>query len=832
MPGELPHLLLLNSHERANTIKKRTRGKKRDESSLTEGVNEAQLQEQAVVFRTSLASFSRELGRREEERSPELEIPATLTSIEIEFLDWFDSFKYESIYYGTFGLRLNKYTAFNTRGLFTVEDDVKFNTFLQQFRLFVECSNHADPSYNKLVRYVKSFEFHSAERINAGFRPDELDAVYLSLVSISDELSGDAKSKFDAINSRLLRFLEENGVLATFNPFTNAYELKGASHELVSTIARNFDVVHTINSSSYGVIRESAFGLPTRGYPFSVATPAPDLPIIGIIDTGVSRQSPLAPLIVADDYSVAGTDAALDANGHGTSVAAFAALGHRLAGTVNGILEADARILPIKVLSGNQGYITHQDVGNLIIRAHESLGVRIFVLAVGYASYMRTDEAHSDYAYYLDQLAQQLDVLIVIATGNYKEFALDTSTYPHHYLGEETNLCSPAESMNNLTVGSIGSNLEDDAPITPSSFPFTDSTLPTAYTRKFHLDSTKWKMPNKRFFKPDVVYAGGNYSRIQHQFLGEALDDAAATGLQCLSIEPGKFFDRAIGTSFSAPLVANLAARLSRKYPSLRLQTIKALIVNGAEEVKLDSYGQILTPHQQRGIAGNGVPSPETCLSSDDAEVTVVIQRTISVGTMEAIQVAVPAYLTQAHKNVALLEVTATLCFAIRPVSNSPVAYCPVHMAFGVFRAIVLEDEEIAAQDDGSSRVQRVGINGGETESYVFKDGWSQDAYYKPKPLTNTQKTSFYISREHLREENGQFKVAVECHFHKLLPRAVTESLPTEYEYSLVLRFKENVPVAKQTQSLYDELQLCNDLEVLGTLDLDAEGNLELIIEN
>lgn len=803
-----------------------------DATSLAAGVREAMLQEQAARFGASLTAFRSESARREKERSPELSIPATLTSIEIEFLDLFDASKYQSMYYGTFGLRLNRYAAFNTRGLFTVEDEAKFDRFLQQFRAFIACSNHAASSlpYNKLVKFVRSFQFHSAERISASRGPDEQDVVYLSLVSIADEGSGAAKTKFNAIKHRLLEFLAENDVSVAFNSFTNAYELKGATHEIVGAIARNFDVVHTIHSSSYGAIRESPFGLPTRDYPFTIAAPALDLPIIGIIDTGVSRHSPLAPLIVADDYSIAEADAAHDADGHGTSVAGFAALGHRLAGRVSGVLEADARILPIKILSGNRGYITQKDVGDLIIRAHQTLGVRIFVLAIGYVSHMRTDEAHSDYAYYLDQLAQQLDVLIVIATGNYNNFTLETSTYPAHYLDEDTNLCSPAESMNNLTVGSIGSNLEDNAPITASSFPLTDSTLPTAYTRKFHLDSNKWKLPNKRFFKPDVVYAGGNYARVPHQFLGEAIENVAATGLQCLSIVPGEYFYRAAGTSFSAPLVANLAARLLRKYPTLRLQTIKALIVNGAEKVKLDTYRQLLDPHQQRGIVGNGVPDPETCLSSADARVTVVIQRTIAVGTVQAMQIAVPAYLNQAHKSIGLLEVTATLCFAIRPVSNSPVAYCPVHMAFGVFRAIALEGSVAVAQVDGSFKTEPLGINGGKTETYKFKEGWSQDAYYKSKPLTNTQKTRFSISREDLCAENGQFKIAVECHFHKLLPRETTYALPTEYDYSLVLRFRENVPAAQQTQSLYDELQLCNDLEALGALNLDAEGDLELTI--
>ncbi|WP_139925622.1 hypothetical protein [Hymenobacter sp. DG01] len=107
----------MNEHERASKIKKRPRGKARDEESLPQVITEEAIQEKAAVFSANLAAFGREQRRRESERNPELQVPATLTSVEIEFHDWFDAFTYERRYYGTFGLRLNKYAEYNTRGL-------------------------------------------------------------------------------------------------------------------------------------------------------------------------------------------------------------------------------------------------------------------------------------------------------------------------------------------------------------------------------------------------------------------------------------------------------------------------------------------------------------------------------------------------------------------------------------------------------------------------------------------------------------------------------------------------------------------------------------------
>jgi subtilisin family serine protease len=818
MSKDLPHLLLLNAHEAAVILKQKSRNPGIEEDETPQELSEAEIADRSTSFGASLIRFTAQQQRRERER--DILVPATLTSIEIEFYSWFDAATYETRYYSKFGLRLNKYSEYSTRGLFTVVDRDKFDKFLNEFDKFIACRNHSKPTYNKLIKFIKSFDFHSSERITSHVREDERDTIYLSMVSVGAE-TGPARQDYNVIDESLNSYLSQHQVDFSFNAFTNSYELKGASNNIVEAIARNFDSVHTINSSSYGIIRPGNFGTAVRTYPFTVVADD-DLPIIGIIDTGVSINTPLATVVVSGDYSVDGQDSTYDATGHGTAVAGFAALGDQLAGSVLGPLKADARILPIKVLGGNNGYISHQDVGNLIIRANQEIGVKLFVLTVCYSRHLRDDEAHSDYAYYLDQLAQQLDVLIVISTGN-ANFNLSSPTYPSHYLAEESNICSPAESMNNLTVGAIGSNLEE-VPITQEKYPYTSDLLPAPYSRKFHFDADKWKQRNKRLFKPDVVHAGGNYTLVQHPY-GEFLEETDVAGIQYISIEPGQFFERGIGTSYSAPLVANIAAKLMRKYPTLRMQTIKALIINSADEVILDGHSDVLTKHHQRSLAGNGVPEIDTCLSSENSEATIIIEDSIRVGTMEAIPITIPPYLQQAHKSRALLEVIATLCFAVKPVNNYPRAYCSVNIAFGLFRSTELEAFGEVVKEDGTKKRVRVGINGGSPDNYKFKESWSQDAFYKSKHLTNSQKMSFFISREDLQKEDSQFKLALECHFHKLLPDSVKVNLPNEYEYSLILRFRENVPSDKQKNSLYDELQLCNSIEVL--LAADAEGDAE-----
>src|SRR5690606_2027771 len=75
--------------------------------------------------------------------------------------------------------------------------------------------------------------------------------------------------------------------------------------------------------------------------------------------------------------------------------------------------------------------------------------------------------------------------------------------YPTSFINEEYNIQTPAESLNNLTIGSVGDNFKD------LIVGISDKNHPTIYTRTYHLDfenSSKHKV-----FKPDLVFGGGNY---------------------------------------------------------------------------------------------------------------------------------------------------------------------------------------------------------------------------------------------------------------------------------------------------------------------------------
>src|SRR5690606_38889419 len=112
------------------------------------------------------------------------------------------------------------------------------------------------------------------------------------------------------------------------------------------------------------------------------------------------------------------------------------------------------------------------------------------------------NEAPSLFAYLLDKLAYELDILIFIAAGNMEYTDLvemqqdphDLHNYPNHFYSpdessdihscEFTNICIPAESMNHISVGALADNLRPESRTDLSL----DKDLPAYYTRKNHYD--------------------------------------------------------------------------------------------------------------------------------------------------------------------------------------------------------------------------------------------------------------------------------------------------------------------------------------------------------
>lgn len=812
------HLLYTKTPEGTEVFKYSKRGGDSEEE-------EPEIKRQRVDFRPIVNRFRADYKLRRDERNSKLEILDEVTCIDIKFWGWFNSSEFEVKYRADFGLTPIKYSELNTRVLFGVVDMKLFASFIKEIEKYSKNQEGALASFNPNVKYIKDFKFHTSSDILSGFK--SLDqSVYLNLIE-NLELDDIAARNI----SHLQQYMVEHGFEYSYNPETNQIEVINGDLELIKEISRNFDIVHQINSHNYIITRPGRFGTNLKVYPFEIADPEGDLPIVGVIDTGVSNETPLTKMLIDDNsFGINGMnpfiDEADDGYGHGTAVAGLIILGDQLAGDIQEVLNPQASVLSMKVLSGTNGKLRNSDIANLIRRAVVDYDIKIFNLTICYEEPLATGAVHSDYAFLLDKLSFELDVLICICTanGNFNSQSIHDE-YPDHFLKDQANFCTPADSMNNLTVGALGDNLEPEIPITVEKYSFSSSHYPAVYARKYHIDYKSMTVKNRNVFKPDVVFSGGNYTCVKDAF-GIALDSSYEAGLQVLSANRKQPIMRSVGTSYATPLIANLGAQLYKIYQGIRAQTIKALIINSAAQIKFQKdYGSLKEIHK-RFLTGYGRPDIDKLLYSDEGEVTLIFEGEIQVGKVKSMPVKFPDYLTELEGS-AVLKVEATMCFQFLPIQNNHLAYCPVNLAFGFFRNVALVDDVEVIQNNRKVTKYR-GISGGGKQDVAINSYiWSQDAFGRSKVLSNTQKMAFNIKKDQLVNESNVIKIGVQCHFHKNLPDYLLTSLPEQYEYSLVVRISEVVKKGQQSGNLYSELLALNQLELATDITLEADASAE-----
>lgn len=824
------HLYFKNPQEGVTTFKQKSRFN--PNSSEKDEENEDIIKDYTPKkedFIRSLKSFSKERKLRKLKKT--INIPETIEYIKITFHDIFDSSSFENIYRNIFGLDIISYSDWNTKALFAISDYEKFKHFIKQLEIFINTDSHFNPTYDLNIKFIKEFDFLSSNLIV------EYDKFKSHLiVNLIDSLQLDVTKNI--IENRLIIFFEENQINFKINYELNIIELIGIDEEFVNLIIDNFDIIQSVNSYNSGLVKPNEFNLTEKSFGFEITNFKNELPIIGIIDTGIEKKTPLESIIINDDsFNLTNSSSLIDNVDHGTAVATIAALGDKLYPNHIGKFESDAKLLIIKTLDINSGQIFESDVVELIRKANFKYNVQIFTLTILYENYKKYNEKVSSYAFALDKLSHELNILIFISIGNVNEsqYFFDNnqnkSLFPKHFETEFTNLCSPAESMNNITVGAFASNLENNDYDRMSPI----GTVPAIYSRTFHInwdlkifrDKTgklNYRRTNKLSFKPDVISYGGDYD---NRF------DVNKTGLKVLTTDSGSFFNKNVGTSYSAPFTANLAARILKKYPDMskNMQTVKALIINSSEIKEKN----IEIKNMENSVIGNGLPNELISLNSSDDRITFILEDEIYPETIKCFSLKLPRYLLDLTNPQSILEFTSTLCFSFAPINKSQFTYCPIHMAFGFFDNLPLElykmdtNGNILKNSNGTPQ-ETYGINYNKMADIRLKESWSQDYYYKPKVLSNSQKVTFTLTKKFLeknKDSDGNIivKIALNCKSHKLLDEIEKKKLSKiPVKFSLITTIEELPYRNKTTNRLYQEMQNINNLDVINDLELEIEN--------
>ncbi len=249
------------------------------------------------------------------------------------------------------------------------------------------------------------------------------------------------------------------------------------------------------------------------------------------------------------------------------------------------------------------------------------------------------------------------------------------------------------------------------------------------------------------------------------------------------------------------------------------MQTIKALIINSCVVPKYDILFNNLPEVSLVDLIGKGIPDINSSLYSNENKITMVLEDKIKPGFIKTFPLNLPQYLLSHDRKISLLEINATLCYKFEPILYNHLAYCPIHISFGIFRNI---DLEVVEEDEKGNPVNK-GINGGLSNDYIFKESWSEDYYFKAKLLSNCQKIRFVISKKDLLDENCQFKVAVRSKFHGFINNLDKGHNDFEHSFSLVITVQENPVHGILSNRLYTEMNAINNLEVIGEIEAEVE---------
>lgn len=417
-------------------------------------------------------------------------------------------------------------------------------------------------------------------------------------------------------------------------------------------------------------------------------------PIIGILDSGINRH-PLLEDVIVGEIGVPDELGTADVWGHGTRVGGIAAFGDLEAQLDSANLSRGIRLVSAKVIT-DQGEFHERrllpgQMRETISTLNAEHGCRIFVISLGDTRRSNDEGRVGPWAATLDELASELDVLIIVSSGNRSprggvRLEQAVTDYPNYLLEDANRLCEPAGAVNVLTVGALanGNGIAPEHINDANIRPIAEYLEPSPFTRvgPGAAGSTK----------PDLVDLGGTmiFDAVTRSLRrAPGIPEAGVLTLHHQFLD--QLFTTGSGTSYAAPLVAYKAAQILRQIPNASTNLLRALLVGSASVPEESSERlQILGENASSRICGNGLVDEERASFSDDHRVVLYSEDELETDHFAIYRIPVPDVFQTGGRR------TIRVCLAYDPpVRRTRADYRGITMNFRVIRGC---DENLVAE--------------------------------------------------------------------------------------------------------------------------------------
>ncbi|MFD7073454.1 S8 family serine peptidase [Nocardioides sp. NPDC059952] len=363
---------------------------------------------------------------------------------------------------------------------------------------------------------------------------------------------------------------------------------------------------------------------------------------IGLVDGVVVTTNPMIePYVIATSSFPTG-HVFTGADDHGTYVGGCAIWGDLDVAIARDLPEpfpiVSARVLePRPGPSGDMRVqvvgIAHQTIEEAIRWLVVEHGVRVICMSIAHPEPAKT-ALRNELTLTVDQLARELDVVIVVAAGNR---TIEPATgwlggYPSYVYDSDAGVASPGDGAIMVTVGSIAKRSTAADRYGDPRIGIAGANDPSPFTRTGPVRGRG----ATGSMKPEFADHGGNWAIDPKNHWLDPLNPGTSS---VVTIPPrsGRIVGPNNGTSFAAPKVAREIARIGERYPDASANLLRALAALSATTVA-NGRGAVL----DRRVAAYGQPDADRVLESTAQRVFLTFEGDTNTGRITLHRLPIP----------------------------------------------------------------------------------------------------------------------------------------------------------------------------------------------